>query len=118
MWRSLNADNTAILQLDEGPVVIELNPTFAPKTIAQFKRLSREGFYDGQSFYRVIDGFVAQGGDGSDMGVANAEPTIKAETVKLSFSIINRHQYWMFVRFQTGAGCGNKPRDWVTTVCQ
>ena len=79
MWRSLNADNTAILQLDEGPVVIELNPTFAPKTIAQFKRLSREGFYDGQSFYRVIDGFVAQGGDGSDMGVANAEPTIKAE---------------------------------------
>jgi cyclophilin family peptidyl-prolyl cis-trans isomerase len=77
--RLTGSDNTAILQLDDGLVIIELNPAFAPETVDQFKRLSREGFYDGQSFYRVIDGFVAQGGDGSDMGVANAEPTIKAE---------------------------------------
>ena len=78
-WRLTDSDNSSILQLDDGLVVIELNPAFAPETVAQFKRLVREGFYDGQSFYRVIDGFVAQGGDGSDMGVANAEPTIKAE---------------------------------------
>lgn len=78
-WRLTDPDDTAILQLDDGTVIIELNPTFAPTTAAQFRRLVREGFYDGQSFYRVIDGFVAQGGDGSDMGVANAEPTIKAE---------------------------------------
>jgi peptidylprolyl isomerase len=46
----------------------------------QFKRLVREGFYDGLGFYRVIDGFVAQGGDGSDMAEdPNAEPPIKAE---------------------------------------
>ena len=78
-WRLTDPDYTAILQLDDGTVIIELNPTFAPTTVAQFRRLVREGFYDGQSFYRVIDGFVAQGGDGSDIGVANAEPTIKAE---------------------------------------
>jgi peptidylprolyl isomerase len=78
-WRLTDPHNTAILQLDGGLVVIELNPAFAPETADQFKRLTREGFYDGQSFYRVIDGFVAQGGDGSDMGVANAEPTVKAE---------------------------------------
>ncbi len=78
-WRLTDPDDTAILQLDDGTVIIELNPTFAPTTVAQFRRLVREGFYDGQSFYRVIDGFVAQGGDGSDMGIANAEPTIKAE---------------------------------------
>lgn len=78
-WRQTDPDNTAILQLDDGLVVIELNPAFAPETVEQFKQLSRQGFYDGQSFYRVIDGFVAQGGDGSDLGVANAEPTINAE---------------------------------------
>ena len=73
-------ENTVVLQLDDGPIVIELNPTFAPATSVQFKRLVREGFYDGLGFYRVIDGFVAQGGDGSDMAEdPNAEPPIKAE---------------------------------------
>lgn len=73
-------ENTVVLQLDDGPVVIELSPMFAPETSAQFKRLVRKGFYDGQPFYRVIDGFVAQGGDGSDMAEdANEEPTVKAE---------------------------------------
>jgi len=72
--------NTVVLQLDDGPIVIELNPRFAPATSAQFKRLVRDGFYDGLSFYRVIDGFVAQAGDGSDMAEdPNAEPSIKAE---------------------------------------
>jgi len=76
----VDAENTVILQLDDGPVVIELNPEFAPATSAQFKRLVRDGFYDGLNFYRVIDGFVAQGGDGSDMSEEeNAEPGIEAE---------------------------------------
>lgn len=75
-----NPDDTIILQFDDGPIVIELNPRFAPATSAQFRRLVREGFYDGLPFYRVIDGFVAQGGDGSDMSEEeNAEPTVKAE---------------------------------------
>lgn len=78
-WRPIDPDNLAVINVDEGPVYIELNPDFAPETVRQFKRLVRDGFYDGLSFYRVIDGFVAQGGDGSDMGNANAEPTIKAE---------------------------------------
>ena len=73
-------DETVVLQVDDGAIVIQLNPTFAPDTVAQFKRLVREGFYDGLPFYRVIDGFVAQGGDGSDMSEdENAEPAIKAE---------------------------------------
>ena len=75
-----DADETVVLKVDDGTIVIHLNSTFAPDTVAQFKRLVREGFYDGLPFYRVIDGFVAQGGDGSDMsGDENAEPPIKAE---------------------------------------
>jgi len=78
--RLTDPENTVTLELDDGIVVIELNPTFAPATSSQFKRLVRDGFYDGLGFYRVIDGFVAQGGDGSDMSEdENAEPTVEAE---------------------------------------
>jgi peptidylprolyl isomerase len=52
---------------------------FAPKTAAQFKRLVQADFYRGLSFYRVIDGFVAQGGDESDIEIPNTEPALPAE---------------------------------------
>jgi len=78
--RPIDPEHSVVLQLDDGSIVIELSPLFAPATTAQFKRLVRDGFYDGLNFYRVIDGFVAQGGDGSDMSEEeNAEPVIKAE---------------------------------------
>ena len=78
-WRQVSAENLAMIDLDGGPVYVELNPVFAPDTVAQFKRLVRDGFYDSLSFYRVIDGFVAQAGDGSDIGEPSEEPTVSAE---------------------------------------
>jgi len=79
IWRPLEADNTVYLQLPEGTVIIELNPAFAPATVKQFKGLLKEQFYRGLSFYRVIDGFVAQGGDESDISGSNPVPALKAE---------------------------------------
>lgn len=79
LWNPIDPDNTVYLQLEEGTVVIELKPTFAPKTVKQFKGLLEEQFYRGLTFYRVIDGFVAQGGDESDMGSANQVPALKGE---------------------------------------
>lgn len=78
-WREVDPDNLVFMDLAEGEVVIELNPLFAPKTVGQFRRLVRERFYDGLAFYRVIDGFVAQGGDGSDLGELSNVPLIEAE---------------------------------------
>jgi len=78
-WRQIDPDNLVFLELAEGQVVIELNPAFAPKTVKQFRRLVQERFYDGLAFYRVIDGFVAQGGDGSDLGELSEVPLIDAE---------------------------------------
>jgi len=78
-WREVDPDNLVFVELQEGQVVIELNPAFAAKTVAQFRRLVREDFYRGLSFYRVIDGFVAQGGDGSDLGELSNVPLIEAE---------------------------------------
>jgi cyclophilin family peptidyl-prolyl cis-trans isomerase len=59
----VDPENTVILQLRNGPVSIELRPDLAPRTVARVKQLVRQGFYDGLGFHRVIDGFMAQGGD-------------------------------------------------------
>ena len=79
IWRELNPENTIFVEMLKGLVVIELNPTFAPETVKQFKQLAGDRFYDGLSFYRVIDGFVAQGGDGSDLGELSNVPLLDAE---------------------------------------
>jgi len=78
-WNTPDAENTVYMQLQEGMVVIELNPVFAPKTVKHFKELLQEQFYRGLSFYRVIDGFVAQGGDESDIDDNEPAKTLKAE---------------------------------------
>lgn len=51
------------MQLETGLVIIELAPFMSPINVRQFTGLIKDGFYDGLDFYRVIDGFVAQGGD-------------------------------------------------------
>jgi len=79
LWRQVDPDHLVFMEMQEGQVVIELNPQFAPKTVRQFRELVEKGFYDGLGFYRVIDGFVAQGGDGSDLGERSDVPLIDAE---------------------------------------
>ncbi|MBT8048507.1 MAG: peptidylprolyl isomerase [Xanthomonadales bacterium] len=79
IWRQVQPENLVFMELPEGRVTLELNPRFAPQTVQQFRKLVQDGFYRGLSFYRVIDGFVAQGGDGSDLGELSLVPLIKAE---------------------------------------
>lgn len=79
VWDALDPDNTVYLETADGTVVILLKPDFAPQTVRQFKRLLGEQFYRGLSFYRVIEGFVAQGGDESDMDPAAIEKKLPAE---------------------------------------
>lgn len=62
-WRALDPENTLYIDLERGRVVVALSTQLAQNHVEQVKKLAREGFYDGLSFYRVIDGFVAQGGD-------------------------------------------------------
>lgn len=79
LWREVEPENLVFIELAEGRIAIELNPRFAPKTVRQFRQLLDQRFYDGLGFYRVIDGFVAQGGDGSDLGRQSNIPLIEAE---------------------------------------
>jgi peptidylprolyl isomerase len=73
-------ENTLILTLDTGKVVIELLPEVAPGHVERIKELAREGFYDGVVFHRVIPGFMAQGGDPTGTGGGGStKPNLKAE---------------------------------------
>lgn len=73
-------ENTLLLETTKGPVVIELRPDLAPNHVAHIKKLVREGFYDGVVFHRVIDGFMAQGGDPTGTGMGGSKyPNLKQE---------------------------------------
>ncbi|MDO9432819.1 MAG: peptidylprolyl isomerase [Pseudomonadota bacterium] len=76
----MEPENTLILTLDTGPVTIKLRPDLAPGHVDRIKELAREGFYDGVVFHRVIDGFMAQGGDPTGTGTSGSDkPNLKAE---------------------------------------
>jgi peptidylprolyl isomerase len=73
--------NNLVLTLDSGgDVVIRLRPDLAPKHVARIKELAEEGFYDDVVFHRVIDGFMAQGGDPTGSGTGGSDkPDLPAE---------------------------------------
>ena len=73
--------NTLYLDLSTGGrVVIEMLPESAPNHVERIKKLTREGFYDGLKFHRVIDGFMAQTGDPTGTGTSGSkEPDLDAE---------------------------------------
>jgi peptidylprolyl isomerase len=70
----------AMMQLKGGTVDIELEPKIAPKTVAQIIALTNQGFYNGLTFHRVIDGFMAQTGDPTGTGMGGSKlPNLPAE---------------------------------------
>ena len=76
-------ENTLLVDLKDGQVVIKLHPELAPKHVARVKELAREGFYDGTPFHRVIEGFMAQGGDPTGTGSGGSQkPNLPAEFSK------------------------------------
>jgi len=73
-------ENEVYLDLKDGRVVIELLPDLAPKHVERVKTLCRQGFYDGTPFHRVIEGFMAQGGDPTGTGSGGSKlPDLPAE---------------------------------------
>ncbi len=62
-----------------GTIEVELMPEYAPKTVANFVKLADEGFYDGLTFHRIIDGFMIQGGDPNGNGTGGSGTNIVGE---------------------------------------
>lgn len=61
--KKASADEVAVMETSKGRMVIEFWSKDAPKTVANFKKLARSGFYNGTGFHRIIPGFMVQGGD-------------------------------------------------------
>ncbi|SDB70712.1 peptidylprolyl isomerase [Belnapia rosea] len=78
---SAQAEERLQLELKDGTVTIQFLPDVAPKHVERIKLLVRRGFYDGTPFHRVIEGFMAQGGDPTGTGTGGARdlPDLPAE---------------------------------------
>lgn len=74
------ASCTAVIDVDGyGAITLALDASAAPLTTENFVSLAREGFYDGLTFHRIMEGFMIQGGDPSGNGTGGSEQTIKGE---------------------------------------
>jgi len=72
-------ENTLLMETTKGSVTIALREDLAPNHVARIKELVREGFYNGTPFHRVIDGFMAQGGDPTGTGTGGSGVKLQAE---------------------------------------
>src|SRR6478752_1555789 len=76
----MSDSDTLVMTLDTGDVRIKLRPDLAPKHVERISTLANDGFYDGVVFHRVIDGFMAQGGDPTGTGMHGSDkPDLKQE---------------------------------------
>ena len=98
--RGLDPENTLYMDLKDGRVVIQMYPAIAPATVERIKRLTREGFYDGLKFHRVIDGFMAQTGDPKGDGTGGSPyPDLPDE--------FSRQSHWRGTVSMANAGIPN-----------
>lgn len=84
--KAADPENTLVMELENGTVVIEMLPDVAPKHVARIKELVRQGFYDGVVFHRVMDGFMAQTGDPTGTGTGGSGQRIQAEFSTVPFT--------------------------------
>lgn len=79
-WRSLDPDNTLYIDTAHGRIVVEMYPEIAPQHVERIRTLTRARFYDGLTFHRVIDNFMAQTGDPLGTGEgASSLPDLREE---------------------------------------
>jgi peptidylprolyl isomerase len=84
---NLDKDNAIVIDTTKGRVIIKLNTDLAPKHAERIKQLARDGYYDNVPFHRVIDGFMAQTGDGKNFdGTGGSKyPNLAAEFTATPF---------------------------------
>lgn len=79
-WRTPHPQDVWVIDTNQGRVIVELAPQLAPAHIERIRTLTRGGFYDGRTFFRVIEGFMAQTGDPLNDGTgASALPDLEPE---------------------------------------
>lgn len=83
---SSNSSNSSKRETQTASFVVQLFPEYAPETVKNFKKLVKAGFYDGLTFHRVVEGFMAQGGDPNGDGTGGSSETIKGEFAENNYT--------------------------------
>lgn len=79
-WRTPNAEDVLVIDTNKGRIIVELVPEIAPQFTARIRELALAHFYDGLTFFRVIDDFMAQTGDPENRGTGQSDkPNVPAE---------------------------------------
>jgi len=79
-WRTPNPDDVLVIDTNKGRIIVEMVPEVAPEFTERVRDLAREHFYDGQTFFRVIEDFMDQTGDPQNTGMGGSDkPDVKAE---------------------------------------
>jgi peptidylprolyl isomerase len=79
-WRTPDPQNVLVIDTNKGRIIVEMYPQIAPNHVVQVRALAHDKFYDGQSFFRVVDGFMDQTGDPTNTGAGGSKlPNLKAE---------------------------------------
>lgn len=125
-----------ILKLDTGDVTIETLPDNAPKHVARIQELADDGFYDGLTFHRVIEGFMAQGGCPRGDGTGGSGQNLDAEfndtshqrgicsmaraqtpiALIASFSFVWTTRHFWIINIRFGAGCLKAWKTWTPPI--
>jgi peptidylprolyl isomerase len=71
-WRTPDPQNVMVIDTTKGRIIVELDPLAAPQAVARIRALTKQGFYDGRSFFRVIDSFMDQTGDPQENGTGGS----------------------------------------------
>ncbi len=71
-WRTPDPQNVLVIDTNRGRILVELTPDVAPQAAARLRDLAKAGFYDGQTFFRVIDNFMDQTGDPTNTGTGGS----------------------------------------------
>jgi len=81
-YRPVDAENTLVIDTTKGRVIVEMYPELAPQHVERMKTLTRQGFYNGLKFHRVIEGFMAQTGDPKGTGEGGSSlPNVPGEFI-------------------------------------
>lgn len=83
--QAIDPENTLLLDLKGGQVTIQMRPDLAPRHVDRIKELTRQNFYNGIVFHRVIDGFMAQTGDPTGTGTGGSGIKLPAEFTDTNF---------------------------------
>ena len=126
--QSGDLENTIYIDMEHGRITIELFPKIAPGHVERIKTLARQNFYDGTVFHRVIEGFMAQGGDptgtgmgGSEMDDLRAEFTTEKKFLRGTCGMArtsaphSANSQW-FIMFAPGAGLNGQYTIWGQVV--